>query len=129
MKKRFQKLPDSELDVMLALWNGHPDMTRLEVENFVNQNKQLASTTILSMLIRLEKKQFVSVKREEKTNLYNPRISQEEYREQEGKGFLEKLYDNSLKNFVASLYRGKQIDSREIEELEEYLQELKKRGE
>ena len=39
MKKRIQKLPDSELDVMLALWNGHPDMTRLEVEDFVNQKR------------------------------------------------------------------------------------------
>ena len=26
MKKHFQTLPDSELDIMLALWNGHPDM-------------------------------------------------------------------------------------------------------
>ena len=129
VKKCFQKLPDSELDVMLALWNGHPDMTRQEVEHFVNQKKQLAATTILSMLIRLEKKKFVSVKRDEKTNLYSPLISQEEYKEQEGKGFLEKLYGNSLKDFVASLYRGKQIGSRDIEELEEYLKELKKGGE
>lgn len=81
------------------------------------------------MLMRLEKKQFVSVKRDEKTNIYSPLITQEEYREQESKGVLEKLYDNSLKDFVAYLYRGKNIDNQEIEELENYLKELKKRGE
>ena len=66
MKKEIQKLPDSELDIMLALWNGHPDMTRLEIEEYVNQKKKLATTTILSLLARLEKKEFVAVRREEK---------------------------------------------------------------
>lgn len=129
MKKQIQKLPDSELDVMLALWNGHPNMTRLEVEAFVNQKKELAPTTILSMLTRLEKKKFVSIKREGKTNLYSPVISQTQYQQQEGKSVLEKLYGNSLKNFVASLYHGKQISGEEIQELEEFLKELEQKGE
>ena len=68
MKKEIQKLPDSELDIMLALWNGHPDMTRLEIEEYVNQKKKLAATTILSLLARLEKKEFLAVRREEKLN-------------------------------------------------------------
>ena len=129
MKKRIQKLPDSELDVMLALWNGHPDMTRLEVEAFVNQKKELAPTTILSMLTRLECKKFVSVKREGKTNLYSAVVTQSEYQQQEVKSVLEKLYGNSLKNFVASLYQGKQIHEEDIQELEEFLKELERKGE
>lgn len=125
MKKRIQKLPDSELDVMIALWNGHQEMTRSEIEEFVNQKKKLAPTTILTLLSRLEKKNFVSVKKEGKANLYSALVTQEEYQQQEGKHVLEKLYDNSLKNFVATLYQGKQIDQNDIEELESFLQELK----
>lgn len=125
MKKRIQKLPDSELDVMIALWNGHQEMTRSEIEEFMNQKKKLASTTILTLLSRLEKKNFVSVKKEGKANLYSALVTQEEYQQQEGKHVLEKLYDNSLKNFVATLYQGKQIDQNDIEELESFLQELK----
>ncbi|MFR3142412.1 MAG: BlaI/MecI/CopY family transcriptional regulator [Lacrimispora saccharolytica] len=125
MKKRIQKLPDSELDVMIALWNGHLEMTRSEIEEFMNQKKKLAPTTILTLLSRLEKKNFVSVKKEGKANLYSALVTQEEYQQQEGKHVLEKLYDNSLKNFVATLYQGKQIDQNDIEELESFLQELK----
>ncbi|MBM6668757.1 MAG: BlaI/MecI/CopY family transcriptional regulator [Lachnospiraceae bacterium] len=125
MKKRIQKLPDSELDVMIALWNGHQEMTRSEIEEFMNQKKKLAPTTILTLLSRLEKKNFVSVKKEGKANLYSALVTQEEYQQQEGKHVLEKLYDNSLKNFVATLYQGKQIDQNDIEELESFLQELK----
>lgn len=125
MKKRIQKLPDSELDVMIALWNGHQEMTRSEIEEFMNQKKKLAPTTILTLLSRLEKKNFVSVKKEGKANLYSALVTQEEYQQQEGKHVLEKLYDNSLKNFVATLYQGKQIDQNDIKELESFLQELK----
>ena len=32
MKKAYQRLPESELDIMLALWNGTPPMTRAEID-------------------------------------------------------------------------------------------------
>lgn len=89
MGKKIQRLPDSELDIMLALWNGHPEMTRMEIEAFVNRKKGLAPTTILSLLARLEKKEFVSVKKEGKTNLYTPLIRRETYQQQESKSVLE----------------------------------------
>lgn len=129
MKKRFPRLPDSELEVMLALWEGHPDMTRLEVEQYINRDKKLALTTVLSMLTRLEKKKFVSVVRNGRNNLYNPLISREEYQQQESCSVLEKLYGNSLKNFVASLYSGRGFAREELEEVEMFLKNLDCRGE
>ena len=66
MKKAYQRLPESELDIMLALWNGTPPMTRAEIEKLVNVKKQLAPTTILSLLTRLENKNFVSVEKQGK---------------------------------------------------------------
>lgn len=56
MKKTYQRLPESELDIMLVLWNGTPPMTRPEIEKVINTKKNLASTTILSLLTRLESK-------------------------------------------------------------------------
>ena len=50
------------------------------------------------------------VTKEGRTNLYNPLISKEEYQHQESRRVLEKLYGNSLKDFVASLYRGEGFD-------------------
>ena len=55
MKKTISRLPDSELDIMLVLWNHEPPMGRLEIERVVNEKKKLAPTTILSLLTRLEK--------------------------------------------------------------------------
>ena len=36
MKKTYQRLPESELDIMLVLWNGTPPMTRPEIEKVIN---------------------------------------------------------------------------------------------
>ena len=70
MKKTYQRLPDSELDIMLVLWNNTPPMTRPEIEKVINMKKKLASTTILSLLTRLENKNFVEVTKNE--SVYTP---------------------------------------------------------
>ena len=141
MKKTINRLPDSELDIMLVLWKYEPPMTRIEIERVVNEKKALAPTTILSLLTRLEKKNFVKVTKQGKMNLYTPLISQEEYQQSESKSVLEKLYGNSLKKFVTSLYQGQKMDEQDslyqgkkmnqddIKELHDFLEELEDKEE
>lgn len=40
MKKTYQRLPESELDIMLVLWNNTPPMTRPEIEKVINTKKK-----------------------------------------------------------------------------------------
>lgn len=124
MKRTIQKLPESELDLMIVLWKQKNDMSRSEIEKIVNQKKTLAPTTILTLLSRLEKKGVVSVNRDGNLNKYRWLVSQTEYQQKEGKGMLEKLYGNSVKNFVAALYQGREIDDEDLKELEGFLKEL-----
>ena len=91
MKKTYQRLPESELDIMLVLWNGTPPMTRPEIEKVINTKKNLASTTILSLLTRLESKNFVEVTKQGKLNLYTPLVSQSDYQAHESQSVFEKL--------------------------------------
>ena len=129
MKKTYQRLPESELDIMLVLWNGTPPMTRPEIEKVINTKKNLAPTTVLSLLTRLEAKNFVEVTKQGKMNLYTPLVSQTDYQAHESRSVLEKLYGNSLKKFVISLYQGKKISSEEIQDLSDFLKELDDREE
>ena len=125
MKKTYQRLPESELDIMLVLWNNTPPMNRMEIEKVINTKKSLAPTTILSLLARLEAKNFVEVTKQ--GNLYTPLVSQSDYQAHESQSVLEKLYGNSLKKFVTSLYQGKKVSSEEIQELSDFLKELEDR--
>ena len=124
MKRTIQKLPESELDLMIVLWKQKNDMSRSEIEKIVNQKKTLAQTTILTLLSRMEKNGFVSVNRDGNLNKYRWLVSQTEYQQKEGKGMLEKLYGNSVKNFVAALYQGREINDEDLKELEGFLKEL-----
>lgn len=49
-------------------------------------------------------------------------VSQADYQAHESQSVLEKLYGDSLKKFVTSLYHGKKISSEEIQDLSEFLQ-------
>ena len=105
MKKTYQRLPESELDIMLVLWNNTPPMTRPEIEKVINMKKKLASTTILSLLTRLENKNFVEVTKQGKMNLYTPLVSQSDYQAHESQSVLvETLWEFTKKvcNFTLS---------------------------
>lgn len=112
---------------MLVLWNNTPPMNRMEIEKVINTKKSLAPTTILSLLARLEAKNFVKVTKQGKMNLYTPLVSQSDYQAHESQSVLEKLYGNSLKKFVTSLYQGKKVSPEEIQDLSDFLKELEDR--
>ena len=71
----------------------------------------------------------MKVTKQGKMNLHTPLISQEEYQQSESKSVLEKLYGNSLKKFVASLYQGKKMNQDDIKELHDFLEELEDKEE
>lgn len=129
MKKTYQRLPESELDIMLVLWNNTPPMTRPEIEKVINMKKKLASTTIFVIADQIGEQKFRGSDEQGKMNLYTPLVSQSDYQAHESQSVLEKLYGNSLKKFVTSLYHGKKISSEEVQDLSEFLKNLEDREE
>lgn len=125
MIKNIKRLPDSELDIMLIIWEAKVPVTRSYIENLINEKKHLASTTILSLLTRLIDKGFVHAEKQSKGNLYSALVKESDYIQNEGKSMLEKLYGNSLKNFVATLYDGKKVNDEELSELRDFLNKTK----
>lgn len=121
----MKRLPDSELEIMMAIWSYDCPVTRIQIEEKLNREPKVSATTILSFLSRLEDKGFVSVKKEGKTNIYRAEISRKEYLGEESKSILHRMYGSSLKNFVTAFYDGKQVSKQEIEELQDFLDSLK----
>ncbi len=110
---------------MLVLWSNDPPMSRMEIEKIINIKKALAPTTILSLLTRLEKKNYVSVKKRGKQICIRRWCLRKNIRKT-SRTVLEKLYGNSLKQFVASLYQGKKMDKEDIRELSDFCRSWRK---
>ena len=121
MKKEIKRLPDSELAVMMVLWDAGEAVTSSYVCDKLKNKKNWKITSVLTFLSRLAKKGFVSVERKGRENIYTAKIFENEYLQRENKSFLEKLYGNSLTAFVSSLYDSRSISKDDLKELKEFL--------
>lgn len=120
----MKRLPQSELELMMIIWNAGQPVTRMEIETHLDPKRKILPNTVLSFLSRLEDKGFVKVVKKGKINWYSPIIAEKDYLQEESKSILSTLYGNSMKNFVTALYDGKAVNQEQIRELREFLDEL-----
>ena len=65
-------------------------------------------------------KNYIQAQKQGKFYEYTILISKEEYLRQETQGFLQKLYQGSLKNMLATLYREDSLTETEIAEMKDW---------
>lgn len=126
MGDKVKRLGDAELEIMMVLWYSTQPVTSNYILEQLQGKRKWGLSTLMTSLARLSEKGFVSCDRTTRTNLYSALVAEEEYKVQESKSFLEKLYGNSLQSLVTNLYSNKVIDNTDIKELQEYLRQLEK---
>lgn len=120
---KLQRLPDSELEIMMTVWNANGSVTADYIME--NTGKSYAKTTVLTFLSRLCAKGFLSCTKEGRHNLYSPLADKNEYLGRESQSFFSRVWNNSLTGLVASLYDGKSISEKDLEELKKFIEEMK----
>ena len=125
----MKRLPDSELELMMIIWESKEPVSSAYLMEKLEGEKDWATTTVLNFLARLVDRGFLKVEKQGRINLYTPLISEKDYIETESRSFLERMHKSSLKSFVAALYDGKTISAKDAEELKHYIDELSKGAE
>jgi len=127
MKSNIKKLPEAELQVMLAVWKCDAAFSASEVLRILEKNYVLP--TLMTVLSRLIKKGYLSLEKQGRNNVYRALVSEQEYRQLESRSLLQTLFQDSVKNFVTALYDGKELGQDEVAELKSFLDGLEnKRG-
>jgi len=103
MNDQIRRLPDSELEVMQAIWACTPPVARADIEELLYQTHPMAMTTLLTLLTRLGEKGFISIERIGRRSYYTPCLSQEEYLAAQGKSFFQKLCKGNISVFANAL--------------------------
>ena len=120
----MKRLPDTELEVMKALWDSGPDTPRAALERALAPHGW-AANTINTYLTRLADKGVLSARRRGRSNRYGALVG----REGGGGGgrgsVLSRLYGSSPRNFVAALARDG-LAPGEVDELRALLDELER---
>ena len=123
---QLARLPDAELEVMNALWAAGEPLTRPELEQRLSR-KGWAATTLLALLTRLEEKGFVTRHKQGRGYLYAAAVPRREYAKTEGRTALGRMFGGSAKNLVAALVETDALTEADIDELSDYLEQLKRR--
>ncbi len=116
----MKKLPDSELEIMLIIWDARGAVTSDYIMERIDRG--WTKTTLLNLLSRLCERGFVSCTKEGRRNVYTAIADRDEYVEAESRSFLKKMYRNSLTKMVASLYDGKSVTKADLEELKAFIE-------
>ena len=123
MSDGLKRLPDSELEIMKALWAADEPLTRPQLEVAL-QHKQWASTTVLGLVARLEGKGFVERHKQGRGYLIRAAVSEAEYLPVESRSALERMFEGSAKNLIAALHQCDALTRQDVEELADYLAKL-----
>ena len=112
---KIKRLPDAELEIMNALWDADVPLTAAEL-----------GTTLLTLLARLEEKGCVTREKQGRGYLYTAVLTRAAYLPAESRSLWGRLFGGSPRNFVAALAETDTLTDADIDELAEYLEELKK---
>ena len=103
MRDTMKRLPDSELEVMQAVWACSPPASRADIKAQLAASYPIAQTTLLTLLTRLTDKGFLKAELDGQRKLFSPLISQQEYLAAQSNRFVKKLCGGNLSTFAAAL--------------------------
>ncbi|MBE6881948.1 MAG: BlaI/MecI/CopY family transcriptional regulator [Ruminococcaceae bacterium] len=116
------RLGDGELEVMQAIWDAKKPVTAGSILEKVQQKRTWGLSTLMTVLARLIEKGYLTVDKSGGSNIYSAVVAEKDYKNKEGRSFLEKVYGNSLSAFVSALYDGGSIKNEELEELKRFIE-------
>ena len=81
-----------ELDIMKAVWRT-PPVTVRDVQEIIRPTRNLAYTTVMTILDRLHQKGFVTRKLQSRTHYYEPAVAFVDVRDEAVKTLIKRFFD------------------------------------
>jgi len=112
---------DRELEALKVLWR-HGEATVRDIYRHINQGgENLAYTTVLSLLQVMEQKGLVGHCQKGKAYLYSAKVQRESTFRQLAGGFLEKVFDGAMDEYLVHALDSRHPSGRELDRLEEMI--------
>ena len=123
-KNRHEKmLTDVELELMTILWTLE-EGTVADVLAALPQDRQLAYTSVSTMLRILEQKSILKARKEGRGHIYIPALKKSHYEARTVKHVVEKVFDGTPVALVRQLLDTVKVGEKEISELKKLLSDM-----
>ena len=114
----FKKLHRLDLEIMKVIW----ELGQATVSEVLDTiNRKLAYTTVATTMKHLEQKGFLTYTVDGRTFVYQPLIQEAEISQSMLSDLLERFFDNSVERLVNTLLETEQIDSVELDLLQQLI--------
>mgnify|MGYP000583512642 FL=1 len=110
---------------MQVIWKFKRPVSRMEIEQALQSEKNWSTNTVLTLLTRLERKGFIKRIKDGKAFLHQAIVDEQTYLVNESSTLLGQLFRGNPVNFIAALHSAKKLTEEDLQELEEYINSLK----
>ncbi|MGH7242571.1 MAG: BlaI/MecI/CopY family transcriptional regulator [Phycisphaerales bacterium] len=125
MAKKVQiELGEAELAVMRAIWDFGPQTVRDVMNRLHERGKNVAYTTVLTFLTRLEQKGVVASDKRDHAYVYRSKISRQSVTQSRIKALVDQLYDGAAAPMLAQLIENERFTPDEISHLRKLIDDL-----
>ena len=116
------KLNGRQLAVMRALWE-HGEATVADLQVLLGVEPPLAYSTVATVLSRMEKKELVTHRCEDRVYYYRAAVSEDRAGKTLVGEFVERIFDGSPSELVNHLLDSDQVDAKELQRIKKLVQE------
>ena len=124
-----QSVPtERELEALKVLWKQGEATVRDICSQMNAQGGDLAYTTVLSLLQVMEQKGLVRHKLVGRAYVYYPKANRQGTFRKLASGFLEKVFDGAMDEYLVHARQSRRLDVEELTRLEEMIRAVKERS-
>lgn len=120
---------DRELEALKVLWDRGEATVRDVADAMNARGADLAYTTVLSLLQVMEQKGLVSHRRDGKAYVYLPLIERNSTFRQIAGGFLERVFDGAVDEYLVHALESRPLDAKQLDELQAMIDVARRRTE
>jgi len=125
-KTRVHRLGDLQLKIMKLLWERR-EATVAEVHQAVALERDLAYTTVATMLRKMEARNLVAHRAEGRSFVYRAAVPSDAVTRGMADHLIERLFEGSLAGMVNHLLTTREVSREELSKLEKLIAERKKK--
>ena len=125
-KTRVHRLGDLQLKIMKLLWERR-EATVAEVHQSVALERELAYTTVATMLRKMEARNLVAHREEGRSFVYRAAVRSDAVTCGMADHLIERLFEGSLADMVSHLLTTREVSREELSKLEKLIAERKRK--
>lgn len=126
-RKTLRPLTEVELEMMLLIWKLGPSTVH-QVLSLLPKERNLAYTSVSTMLRILEQKSFLKSTKDGRSHVYSPLVSKEAYQSSSAKLFLRRVFDGAPKLLVKHLIENQKLSTDDLRDIQKLLEERTRGG-